>query len=262
MRYAVLITGSGGQGVLSAGTSLAASASNLAHATYVPWYGAAQRGGVARCSVVLSDEPILSPLPGLYNAVIAMNESACQKSLSELKHGGLIIRNSNRCSGRISADAMLVDVPGDDLASEAGNPRLANMVLMGALLGVMGIIELEDVEDAMLAKLAAKDPALAEMNRKALQLGFAWGEDPEHIIELEEKEASDSRYSLEKTTVGELLDTPELRAIVERIAPQILDHPLIEAGRMFRIADALPYMKDMITAEQLEKFRNELESIQ
>ena len=262
MRYAILITGSGGQGVLSAGASLAASAASLAHATYVPWYGAAQRGGVARCSVVLSDAPILSPLPGLYNAIIAMNESACQKSLSELKHGGVIIRNSNRCTGRISADAILVDVPADDLASEAGNPRLANMVLAGALMGFVGIIELEDVEDIMLAKLAAKDPALAEMNKKALQLGFAWGADSDHVTELEEKEIPNSKYSLEKTTVGELLDTPELRAIVERIAPQILEHPLIEAGRMFKISDALPYMKDMITKEQLEQFRNELEKIE
>ena len=119
-----------------------------------------------------------------------------------------------------------------------------------------------DVEDVMLAKLAAKNPALAEMNKKALELGFAWGEDPDHVTELEEKEVSDSKYSLEKTTVGQLLDTPELRAIVERIAPQILEHPLIEAGRMFKIADALPYMKDMITAEQLEQFRNELEKIE
>ena len=261
MRYAVLITGSGGQGVLSSGMSLASSAANLAHATYVPWYGAAQRGGVAKCSVVFSDEPILSPLPGKYNAMIAMNESACMKGLSDLKHGGLIIRNSNRCSEKISIDAILVDVPADDMAKEAGDPRMVNMVLTGALLGVMGIIPLEDVEDAMLAKLAEKNPALAEMNRKALEAGFAWGDDPDHIIELEEKEQSDSRYSLEKTTVGELLDTPEIRSIVERIAPQILEHPLIEAGRMFKIADALPYMKDMISKEQLEQFRSELESL-
>ena len=211
---------------------------------------------------MFSDETILSPLPGKYNAMIAMNESACQKGLSELKFGGLIIRNSNRCSERISFDAILVDVPADDIAKEAGNGRMVNMVLTGALLGVMGIIPLEDVEDAMLAKLSEKDPALAEMNRKALEAGFAWGEDPDHIVELEQKEVSDSRYSLEKTTVGELLDTPELRSIVERIAPQILEHPLIEAGRMFKIADALPYMKDMITAEQLEQFRNELEKIE
>lgn len=261
MRYAILITGSGGQGVLSSGVSLASSASGLAHSTYVPWYGAAQRGGVAKCSVVLSDEPIMSPLPGLYNAMIAMNESACRKGLSELKHGGLIVRNSNRCTEKLSADAILVDVPADDMAKEAGDGRMANMVLTGALLGVMGIIPLEDIEDLMLAKLSAKDPALGEMNKKALEAGFAWGEDPDHIVELEVKEQSDSKYSFEKTTVGQLLDTPELRAIAERIAPQILDHPLISAGRMFKIADALPYIKDMITKEQLEQFKSELESL-
>ena len=154
-----------------------------------------------------------------------------------------------------------MDVPAEDMAREAGDVRMANMVMTGTLLGVMGIIPLEDIEDVMLSKLAAKNPALAEMNKKALEAGFAWGEDPDHIIELEEKEVSDSRYSLEKTTVGELLDTPELRAIVEKIVPQLLEHPLIEAGRMFKIADALPYIKDMITNEQLEKFRSELESL-
>ena len=145
------------------------------------------------------------------------------------------------------------------LLGKTDKMKLVNMILTGALLGVMGIIPLEDVEDALLSKIAAKDPALADMNRKALEAGFAWGEDPDHIIELEKKEVSDSKYSLEKTTVGELLDTPELRAIVERIAPQILEHPLIEAGRMFKIADALPYMKDRITKEQLEKFKSVLE---
>ena len=261
MRYAVLITGSGGQGVMSSGMSLASSASSIAHATFVPWYGAAQRGGVAKCSVVLSDEPIMSPLPGRYNAIMAMNESACQKAIPDLKHGGLLIRNSNRCSGEISCDAILVDVPAEDMAREAGDVRMANMVMTGTLLGVMGVIPLEDIEDVMLSKLAAKNPALAEMNKKALEAGFAWGEDPDHIKELEEKEVSDSRYSLEKTTVGELLDTPELRAIVEKIVPQLLEHPLIEAGRMFRIADALPYIKDMINDEQLKQFRSELESL-
>ena len=261
MKYAILITGSGGQGVLSSGMSIASSVAGLAHSTYVPWYGAAQRGGVARCSVVVSDEPILSPLPGLYNAIVAMNDSACQKALSELRHGGLIVRNSNRCTSRISADAILLDVPADDMAKEAGDRRMANMVLTGALLGMVGVIPLEDVEELMLSKMAAKNPALGEMNRKALEAGYAWGEDPDHIVELEEKEVTDSKYSLERTTVGELLDTPELRAVVERIVPQILEHPLIEAGRMFRIADALPYIKDMITDEQLNEFRTALESL-
>lgn len=263
MRYSLLVTGSGGQGVLSAGSSIAASAAQMAYATYVPWYGSAQRGGVAKCSVVISDKPILSPIPGKHMAMIAMNEDACQKGLSELVDGALVIRNSNRGSGKIkSANIMLMDVPADDLAKEAGSSRMVNMVLTGALLGFVKMLPLEVVQNAMLSKIALKDPQAAEVGKAALKSGFEWGADQGHIKQISSSQAaSDSRYSIEKTTVGEILDTPELKAIVEKIFPQVLNHPLLEAGRVFKFVDAIPYMKDMIGDEDLEKFSEELESI-
>ncbi|MBR6475769.1 MAG: 2-oxoacid:acceptor oxidoreductase family protein, partial [Lachnospiraceae bacterium] len=136
MKYSLLISGTGGQGVMSAGASLAATAAAIGFSTFVPWYGAAQRGGIAKCTVMLSDKPILSPLPGKCMGMIAMSDDACQKGLAELVPDGLVIRNSSRAKSKIrSGGVYLLDVPADDMAKEIGDIRMANMILIGALLG-------------------------------------------------------------------------------------------------------------------------------
>ena len=263
MKYTLLISGSGGQGVLSAGTALAESASAFCHATYVPWYGAAQRGGIARCTVVLSDKPVISPLPGKYSGLIAMNDDAVRNGVSELTDGGLLIRNSDRSSGKVKAGGIvLMDVPADTMALELGDAKMANNILIGALLGFMKVIPPELIEKGIAKKLQGKPQEVIEKNQAALKAGIAWGADSSHIKRLEQKNQTSGKYSIEKTTVGEILDTPKLKALVESAFPQVLSHPLLEAGRTFKFVDAIPYMKDMITPEALEAFSNALEEIQ
>lgn len=69
-----------------------------------------------------------------------------------------------------------------------------------------------------------------------------------------------SKYSFE-TTVGEMLDTPEVRAILEEVCPQVLEHPLLEVGRTFKFVDALGYIEDMIDDDTVEEFRRRLEAL-
>jgi hypothetical protein len=69
-----------------------------------------------------------------------------------------------------------------------------------------------------------------------------------------------SKYSFE-TTVGEMLDTPEVRAILEEVCPQVLEHPLLEVGRTFKFVDALPYVQDMLDDDTVEEFRKRLEAL-
>lgn len=263
MKYSLLISGTGGQGVMSAGASLAATAAAFGFSTFVPWYGAAQRGGIAKCTVVISDKPILSPLPGKCMGMIAMSDDACQKGLQELVPDGLVIRNSSRAKSKIrSGGIYLLDVPADDMAKEIGDVRMANMILIGALLGFTKMLPKEMVLAGLTKKLAGKGELVVLANQKALEAGFEWGADNTHLKKLEAKENKNSKYSIEKTTVGEILDTPELRAIVEKMFPQVLNHPLLETGRTFKFIDAVPYMKDMLKPEDLDNFSDALEEIE
>ncbi|MDR1271483.1 MAG: hypothetical protein LBK04_00580 [Clostridiales Family XIII bacterium] len=63
------------------------------------------------------------------------------------------------------------------------------------------------------------------------------------------------------TTVGELLDNPETKALVEELNPELLEHPLLDVGRTFRFEDALPYIEDMVEPEKLEEFKAKLEAM-
>ncbi len=262
MRYSVLLTGTGGEGVLSAGKILAQCAASMGRATFVPWYGAAQRGGTARCTVVLSNKEILSPLPGLCNAVIATSDAAVQRAAQEILPSGTLVRNSNNSRSRIKAGGFSVlDTPADDIARESGNVRNSSIVLVGALLGSVSLVPKMLVMKALDKALEEKGSEFAASVKKAFSAGYEWGSDKSRLKYLEPKTAVSSHYSTEKTTVGEMLDTPEIRAIVEEIFPQVLNHPLIDAGRTFRFIDAVPYMKDMITAEELDEFEARLEAL-
>lgn len=70
-----------------------------------------------------------------------------------------------------------------------------------------------------------------------------------------------AKYSFETTTVGEMLDTPEIRALIEEKIPDVLQHPLLEVGRSFIFADALPYIEDMVTEDDLAEFKGVLEAL-
>lgn len=71
-----------------------------------------------------------------------------------------------------------------------------------------------------------------------------------------------AKYSFETTLVGEMLDTPEIRALAEELIPAVLEHPLLEVGRTFLFNDALPYISDMVSEEELEAFRVALEALE
>lgn len=71
-----------------------------------------------------------------------------------------------------------------------------------------------------------------------------------------------AKYSLDTITVGEVLDTPELRALVEERVPEVLEHPLLEVGRSFIFNDAIPYIEDLVTEEQLAEFKAAVEALE
>lgn len=176
MKTSFVFSGAGGQGIMSAGITLAQTAIDVGkHATYLPEYGPEQRGGSAKCTVVVSDDPIVSPLPRQCDNLIVMNEQAYEKFYEDLKPGGILLANANRVKEAADRDDVRVLlVPVDDIALALGNPKAANIVLLGVLTGATDIVTREIFVQSLTEKFGKKPEAL-EMNIKALDKGIEIG---------------------------------------------------------------------------------------
>lgn len=177
MKKTIVASGSGGQGVMSIGIMLAQTAVSCnKYATYLPEYGPEQRGGSAKCTVVVDDAEIISPLAKKSDVFIAMNEQAYKKFINNLKPGGFLVYNSSRVTSEITrTDIVAVPVPADDICVEIGSTKAANIVMIGALIGVSNIVSKEDFAAHLEKKFAGKKPEIMEINRVALEKGIAAG---------------------------------------------------------------------------------------
>ncbi len=177
MKKSFVFSGSGGQGIMSAGIMLAHTAIDMGkRSTYLPEYGPEQRGGSAKCTVIISDDEIMSPLPSKCDNLICMNEQAYRKFGSSLKPGGVLVLNSSRVKNEeIRDDVKVVSVPVDDIALELGNVKVANIVLIGALIGATGIVSKEAFVASLEEKFKEKKPEILELNIKALEKGIELG---------------------------------------------------------------------------------------
>ncbi len=178
MKKSLVVSGSGGQGVMSAGIMIAQTAVSAdKYATFLPEYGPEQRGGSAKCTVVVNDEEIISPLMAKCDTLITMNEQSYKKFNASLKAGGILIANTSRVLSEITReDITVVKVPADDLAVELGNIKCANIILIGALIGAeAGIITEEAMLSSLEAKFGSKKKEVLELNKVALQKGIEYG---------------------------------------------------------------------------------------
>lgn len=178
MKKSLVISGSGGQGVMSAGIMIAQTAVSAGKfATYLPEYGPQQRGGSAKCTVVVNDSEVVSPLMAKADTLIIMNEQAYVKFNKALKPGGVLIANTSRITSEIKNEGItVVPVPADDIAVELGNIKCANIILIGALIGAdAGIITEEAMLASLEAKFAKKKKEVLELNKLALKKGIEYG---------------------------------------------------------------------------------------
>ena len=178
MSKTFIFSGSGGQGIMSMGTMLAQAALDSGrHAIYMPSYGPEQRGGSAKCTVVVDEDEIISPLASKCDTLIVMNEQAYEKFAKTLRAGGILVANTSRIDSEIKKDSFtVVEVPADDLAVELGNIKCANIILIGALVGSeAGIISEEAILKSLDKKFASKKKEVLELNHKALQKGIEYG---------------------------------------------------------------------------------------
>ena len=176
MTTELLIAGFGGQGVLFAGKCIAYKGLfEGRELSWLPSYGPEMRGGTANCSVILSDEPVGSPIVSEPDVLIAMNLPSLDKYESAVKPGGTVIVDSTLIERKVErADVKTCYVPATKLAQEMGAPTLANMVMMGQFIKVSGAIKMEGLEEAMKKVISAKHADLLELNVKAIQIGYEY----------------------------------------------------------------------------------------
>ena len=175
MYQGIRIAGFGGQGVISAGILLAqAGVENKKNASWLPSYGPEMRGGTANCSVVVSDGEVYTPIVSAPDTVIIMNEPSLPKFEPLLKKGGLMIINSSLINSRPTrTDIKSVCVPCNQIAEEIGMDRIATLVALGAYCKLMGAVSVENIVHAMKKVYKRAKPEMLELNKKALEAGFA-----------------------------------------------------------------------------------------
>jgi len=176
MHEEVIVSGFGGQGALFAGQLLTYTGMDEGyHVTWIPSYGPEMRGGTAHCTVILSDDPIGSPIIRRPSAVIAMNPPSMEKYEPLVKPGGVLVANSTLIRGRSKRDDITgVYVPANDLATELGNIKMANVILLGALLATKPIVPVEALKKAMEDHIPERRKHIIEPNKRALDRGIEY----------------------------------------------------------------------------------------
>lgn len=177
MQRSVVFSGFGGQGALFAGQVLTYAAMDAGHhVTWIPSYGPEMRGGVARCTVIVSDDEIGSPVVRHPDVAVVFNNPSMDKFQRELRSGGKLIVNSSMVNVPVERDDITaILVPGNQVAAEMGDVRMTNMVLLGAMLAAEPLVELEAAEQALRDHLPERKQHLVEPNIVVLRRGFQNG---------------------------------------------------------------------------------------
>ena len=169
----MLIAGFGGQGILFAGKFLAYKGLvEEKEVSWLPSYGPEMRGGTASCSVIISDEPVGSPIVSTPDVLVAMNLPSLDKYEATVAPGGKIFVDSTLIERKVSrTDVEVYYIPATKLASDNNMPTLANMIIAGKILSVTDGFSEESVNAALKKVISAKRADMLETNLKAMQIG-------------------------------------------------------------------------------------------
>lgn len=172
----ILIAGFGGQGILFSGKFLAYKGlMEELQVSWLPSYGPEMRGGTANCNVILSDDPVGSPIITTPDVLVAMNLPSLQKYVDTVAKGGQIYIDSSLIDTKVERDDVQVFyVPATQMAKDEGIGTLANMIIVGSLLENNPNLSFDGVAEVVEKLVPPKKAALKELNMKALELGRSY----------------------------------------------------------------------------------------
>ena len=173
MYQGVIMSGFGGQGIVSTGILLAyAGMVDGKHVTFFPAYGAEMRGGTANCSVVVSSEEVASPVVSSPDSVIVMNEPSLLKFEPTLKPEGLLLINKSLVSSQPKRDDVnTAIIDANKIAEEIGTVKCANMVMLGALINHTQAVSLESIIKTLPKVFPRAKKEMIDINVEALKKG-------------------------------------------------------------------------------------------
>lgn len=142
--------------------------------TYLPTYGVEMRGGTANCMVVISSHEIGSPVVGRPHAVIVMNYPSLIKYEPKILSKGLLVINTSLINPKDVSrnDIEVLNIPANEIAIENGNPRLANMIVLGAFVERTKLVQTSSLFESLKKVMDERYHHLIESNIKGIQLGI------------------------------------------------------------------------------------------
>ena len=185
MKKDIIICGVGGQGILSIATIIGEAATRAGlYLKQAEVHGMSQRGGDVQSNLRLSTEPIWSDLISEAGAelIISMEPMESMRYLSYLSKDGKVVTNSKpfvNIPNYPAEDALQKELDAlpsvkldiEEVAKDCGNPRGANMVLLGMAAPTIGILSVEDLRNAIATVFARKGEQVVEANLKAFDAG-------------------------------------------------------------------------------------------
>jgi 2-oxoglutarate ferredoxin oxidoreductase subunit gamma len=172
-RVEIRLSGTGGQGLILGGILLAeAAVLDGKEVVQTQSYGPEARGGASKAEVIISDSEIHYPKVVTPNYLLLMSQQAAKLYATTIAKDGLIIMDETLIVNLPEVEARVIRVPLTRLAKETiGNEMTANVLAVGALAAAGGIVSQESLEKAVRLRL----PRIADINTKALKLGWEWG---------------------------------------------------------------------------------------
>lgn len=173
MTYETIMAGFGGQGLLFSGKVLAhAALIEGKELSWLPSYGPEMRGGTCNCSVIVSDDPVGSPIIAHPNVLMVMNEPSLDKFEDAVAPGGTVFVDSSLIPRQVRrTDVTAVYVPATKMATDMGAASLANMILLGAIVERTRCVKPETLTEALKETISARKASLLEANLKAVARG-------------------------------------------------------------------------------------------
>jgi 2-oxoglutarate ferredoxin oxidoreductase subunit gamma len=171
-RYELRFSGAGGQGLILAGVIMAEAASiyDGKQAVQSQSYGPEARGGASKSEVIISDGPIDYPKATVVDALLALTQEACDKYSHDLKEGGILLIDSDLVKNEPKGNFKVTKFNIINTAkNDVGREIVANIVALGAMVALTGVVSRDSAEKAVLARVPE---AFLELNKKAFNTGY------------------------------------------------------------------------------------------